>query len=241
MKSVNPSTFAAWENLDPVDLWDALRNREREFSGFPIGEWLDDSGGDLMLRVPDELADRHLPDRSNPAASNGQQARQGGMAQLQSIAAGYGPNGAAWASALSENATPVASNASAAYVAAQYSTAVKENPEILHWMLDAGVLLGSGGLALYATNEDTEHRSAKVAATSLLTYATWKIGQYLAEKGHRQMDAADRAQRAEIQQQRQSVQESKQQLPPKQQRTGMNGHQRRNGRAGATASRSATR
>jgi hypothetical protein len=102
--------------------------------------------------------------------------------------------------AFGEAAPPVSANAGAAYASGKMAETLKEQPQLMEDFADITALLGAGGLA-YATSEGDS--VVKAGATAVGMFAVWKILRHACSQSDRQTDMRERAQRAQIQQQKQ--------------------------------------
>jgi hypothetical protein len=202
---IRPGKYARAAGHDPTDFVSAVKSGETDYAGVPIGSWRQDGGE--FLAVPDAHADEL--GLSGAARSNGSSlsslsdlpAPPGEFdveREIQQIKREARQNSAM--KAFGEAAPPVSANAGAAYASGKMAETLKEQPQLMEDFADITALLGAGGLA-YATSEGDS--VVKAGATAVGMFAVWKILRHACSQSDRQTDMRERAQRAQIQQQKQ--------------------------------------
>jgi hypothetical protein len=215
---IKPSQLANVLDVERADFCEACRNGEADYAGYPIGDWLvHDGHGSVHLNVPDELLRKQGVRPSSvetPSSSSGLAARRDNPAGTMKQQANQQLGQANMADAVRDSGPHMTANAAAGYAVGEMSGAVRENPEIMEVMCDVGVILGSGGIGLAATDEGDPSRYLKVLATMGGGYGVYKLLRHLASQDDRRTDMAERQQRHEIQQDKQQ-----RQVPPPRENT----------------------
>ena len=202
---VKPSKYARAAGHDPTDFVSAVKSGETDYAGVPIGSWRQDGGE--FLAVPDAhanelgLSGAARPNGISSSSLSNLPTPPGGFdieREIRQIKREAQENSGM--KAFGEAAPPVSANAGAAYASGKMAETLKEQPQLMEDFADIAALLGAGGLA-YATSEGDSVVKAGATATGM--FAVWKILRHVCTQSDRQTDMRERAQRAQIQQQKQ--------------------------------------
>jgi hypothetical protein len=137
--------------------------------GYPVGAWaiFDGAGRVTGYDVPQSVVERSNPPVETPdlvdPVDGGAATPVGGVSADRTMA-----------DAFAETGGPVSANAGAAAVGMKAMDTVEEQPEVMEDVVDALVMLGTGGIVAFATDADTSYRAAKVAGSMISVFVMFK-------------------------------------------------------------------